>query len=1089
MRRRLRKVLFWTSSLMMAVVLGGATSAYYYATDSETISDLIRAEAPRFLPGCRVDVIKARIRPFAGVLVLEQLSIREVARGTESGLGPLVARTPRLQVKFDPWAMLKGRFEPSRVTISKPVFRLARRADGSWNVENLLADPLPMSGSGPTPPIEIVDGTVELAEGDGPGSVVLRELALNVPTITPDGPVAFEATAKGGVLFDRLRLEGAFDPATGRVALRNGEMIRLALSEELGNLLPIEAREPFEKAGLAGGEVDVRLESLAFDPAGAPRLRYEATAWLRGGLWKCPKLPFPISDVSIDAEAKDGALEIKRAEGSDGVTKLTMAGRMSLLDPLASPFHLNMTATNLELDHRLRAWTPKPQQEIWGDYFPQVKDASTPSAGRVNVGVVVDRKRPDAEVDVAVDVLCADVSMRYRHFPYPVDHVNGTVQCTGKMMKLSLGALVGNKPLVVKGTAINLGPDAEVRLEFDAGGLPVDEVLFRALPPDVRKVVRGFNPAGSVKGTARLVRLPRLTRSDDPKGRVAFDAWLELNPECSMTWENLKYPVRGLTGKLEIHPESWIFKEMRGRNGQATIAAEGNVRRIRPDCYAVELDLEAHNLPFDRELQGALPKPWQLTWETLNPTGACDMRATIRVDPDRPVPETDRVVIRPCDQTGVRLRFNREPKTTGDPGGAIEMRMDDVSGTFVYDTQAKPPTSMTGVGFTFHGAPVSLETGTVDVEGSGKFRVEVTGLEVSDLRLDERVRQMMPPVMRQFARRLDDRKIPQIHGNLGLGWSGKPGEPAWCRWEQAKVILIDNKVEIGTEMALDHINGDLENVSGRFDGLNLEVQGKLSLDSLRVFEQQVTGLSADLAVRQGWASLEKIEGSVLGGDLQGTVKASLDATPKYSAAVGLDGADLQAYAAELPGHQSFRGKVRGILRISGIGYDPHTIAGDGMVRIDAGDLGTLPVALRFFNVLKLAKDTKTAFDSADVAFTIAGGDATLDPVRFIGNAFSLYGKGKLDVRGDLDVRLRFVAGRDTWHVPYLSDLTRELSGQFLNVRVLGPVAAPTFKPEALSGPGELFKARGEGKAVRRAAFRPPPWTLRDPRPGAEGPDR
>ena len=57
--------------------MGGAIAAYYYATDSDTLSDLVRREAPRFLPGCRVDVAKVRVRPFGGEVTLTQLLVRE----------------------------------------------------------------------------------------------------------------------------------------------------------------------------------------------------------------------------------------------------------------------------------------------------------------------------------------------------------------------------------------------------------------------------------------------------------------------------------------------------------------------------------------------------------------------------------------------------------------------------------------------------------------------------------------------------------------------------------------------------------------------------------------------------------------------------------------------------------------------------------------------------------------------------------------------------------------------------------------------------------------------------------------------------
>ena len=61
-----RKVVLWTLALLVAAVVGGAWFAYDYATDSRTLAALIRAEAPRYLPGTTLDLGRVRIRPFAG---------------------------------------------------------------------------------------------------------------------------------------------------------------------------------------------------------------------------------------------------------------------------------------------------------------------------------------------------------------------------------------------------------------------------------------------------------------------------------------------------------------------------------------------------------------------------------------------------------------------------------------------------------------------------------------------------------------------------------------------------------------------------------------------------------------------------------------------------------------------------------------------------------------------------------------------------------------------------------------------------------------------------------------------------------------
>jgi hypothetical protein len=125
--------------------------------------------------------------------------------------------------------------------------------------------------------------------------------------------------------------------------------------------------------------------------------------------------------------------------------------------------------------------------------------------------------------------------------------------------------------------------------------------------------------------------------------------------------------------------------------------------------------------------------------------------------------------------------------------------------------------------------------------------------------------------------------------------------------------------------------------------------------------------------------------------------------------------------------------------------------------------------VRLIKPLNLAPTTKTAFDRADVWFTIRNGMTTFNPIQFSGDAFSLHGRWTLDVQGELDVKLRVLYSRDAMHIPGVSDLTRELGGQFLVIRVTGPAAAPGFKLEFLPAASEFAKSLGD-----RRGPKPPP---------------
>ena len=97
-RRRLRKGIAWSLLLFLAVVMGGAIAAYFYATDSETLSELVRREAPRFLPRCRVDVAGVRVKPFLGEILVSQLWVREA----DEPENPMVSPRQRVRPCAEP---------------------------------------------------------------------------------------------------------------------------------------------------------------------------------------------------------------------------------------------------------------------------------------------------------------------------------------------------------------------------------------------------------------------------------------------------------------------------------------------------------------------------------------------------------------------------------------------------------------------------------------------------------------------------------------------------------------------------------------------------------------------------------------------------------------------------------------------------------------------------------------------------------------------------------------------------------------------------------------------------------------------------
>ncbi len=332
------------------------------------------------------------------------------------------------------------------------------------------------------------------------------------------------------------------------------------------------------------------------------------------------------------------------------------------------------------------------------------------------------------------------------------------------MLTVDLQTVKGGQPVDLKGTIKNPGVDAVVQLDIQAGSIPIDDVLNKAMPPDVRKVVNQFNPSGVVRAHATVYRRPLPDRPDRPEGEVKIDAEIDLTERCEITWERLPYPIRNLKGRLEIHPDRWVFKNMRGTNGQAKILASGSVEKLHEDKLPngedplkIDVKLEARDLPFSGELKDSLPPAWKKSWPTINPSGSCDVEAEVHVAPRQP--DHTHIVIVPQRESNVRLEVTRAPQPGLDPGGTIELPMENVHGRFVFDDGK---VTMQRREFQVPRRAGDVFSREVFLKDTGQFDLAVNELDVKDLRFDADLRKKMPRLMAQFA--LQARRRPRVPG-------------------------------------------------------------------------------------------------------------------------------------------------------------------------------------------------------------------------------------------------------------------------------------------------------------------------------------
>lgn len=1059
-RRRLRKLIVWGFLLALSLAAAGLGFAYSYITDGTYLEKIIRERARVFLPGSTLSFERVLVRPLLGSVELRGVAMTQ---GLDGGSFSLV-RVPWISVKSELRSVWRGEIVPREVVVAQPALRLIRRDDGSWNLQGLLADPWPKAPFPELPTITINKATVEWVV-DGQSVQLLHDVWIKAqPVRAGIQEMTFEAEARSD-LFSHLRLEGTFNPESGRVKIHDGQLHGLMLSDALRQRIPVEFQPSFQQLGVSSGELDLVVREFeAGGPSGGIG-RYDVDVSLRGCTWESARLPFTLNNVGAAATLSNGVVTLTHLEGQNGRTTVRARGVVRLGDLNSSALDLTLNVIDLELDDRLRQWTPEELRPLWVDFAPPDR----PSMGRVNLNLRLKRAEAGQPLGTALIADLQDVAMRYRHFRYPIEHLRGVITFDGEKVTIDLATSIGNKPATGKGTIVGWDDEAEARLTFQFDGAPLDQTLFQALPPDVREIVMQFHPTGTVRGQAKMHFIPK-SRRRGPEP-IEVETSLDLNDDCSLRWDGLRYPIRKLSGHLDLKPESWVFTGMRGQNGPAMIQAQGRVDRV-PNGLAVDLTLDAQHLPFNEELRTALPPAWQKTWGRLNPVGSTSVRARIVRKPG--AADDDRLTIVPESDTRVRLRLTPAPgtpvSTAGKRGELFLPTMDDVLGTFLFDNGT---VRMRDVRFTFRGAPVQFAQGTVVVRDSGQFDLRANGAKISKLRIDADLRQLMPPLMAAFAAKLDSSHPFTLGGNLGISWSGVAAEPAVCAWEKAYIVFQDNAIETG--LPIRNLQGEISDVSGRSDGSSISAKGILNLSSVNISDVQVTNLVSPLIVGEGKAVLTSIAGDVMGGKLFGAGEITFDATPRYQTSLEVQGTRLEHLDRTLRGRQHIGGVFNAKVTLSGLGGDAHSLQGYGSASVREGDLGQLPWFVRLIAPLQyLDRDKPPDFDAADVEFKVRNGHVTLDPVKLTGNTISLQGRGTIDPQGDLDMSLRVLYKRDErLHIPVFSDVLREASGLGLLVRGWGPITAPKFELAPLPAVRNIEGVlRGIGGRAMRGGGRP-----------------
>ncbi len=227
--------------------------------------------------------------------------------------------------------------------------------------------------------------------------------------------------------------------------------------------------------------------------------------------------PYPLRHAEGLIQVDGEEVRVRGVTARDGATVMSCSGTIRHLsgDP---EIDLRIEAERLPLDARLKAAIGPEGRALWDRFEP---------TGEVDV-VWHARKLPGKEVVHDSRTRCLGNRARYKDLPLPVTDLRGEVFMEGG--KFRLNHLIGK----VKGGEVELHGGIEgdaLSLHVDGTGLPMDDELKAALPPELSDILRSLNITGTASFNAGLIFKKDVRQVDLvcrlSKGSIGTDIRLE----------------------------------------------------------------------------------------------------------------------------------------------------------------------------------------------------------------------------------------------------------------------------------------------------------------------------------------------------------------------------------------------------------------------------------------------------------------------------------------------------------------------------------------------------------------------------------
>ncbi len=1035
---------------MSALVLGGLSLNVYLALRPGTLEDHLRVELREYF-AVPVEFGSLDVSWERGV------ELGELRFPTPDGSRQDLIQVRSLRVLPDLWKLLRGQFLIREIVLDEPVFRLERRPDGSWTVEDLLTPGRLSAGGGPVrvPPFSVVGGKFLYRDAVTFPSEVVEEIDdvyASFYRVSPD-LTEFEAELRVPGL-RRLHLSGSIRSAGSGPRVRAGfRASKVELASPFRRFLPARlasALEGLEVKGVADvyGDVSFSLEE------GLVPTRV-AVSVLRGNV-QHPMTPYALRNLRGNIVLRERLIEVSRLAGEFGGGEFTLSGAVELSGDAweLQRWSAELSADSFPIDGRFLAALPESVRAVVDQYRPR---------GRIGVSVRIPDSAsfPPRAEDVVATVFVHNLDAAYYRFPYRVEGLSGELRVEGGWLRFPRPVVARNGPTTVSvaGPGAELSRTGEMDITVKITGLPLDERFRSSMPPGSQAIWDDFRAVGSASG---LVEIRRTRLEDTPPGPVPDTGphvIVRAQPQdLRIAYRRFPYEITGITGEVRGDSRTGLmtFADLKGRHGEHIISGNGAVQLHGDRLF--HLTLHSDSLAVDEDLVAAMSDSSRRLLDEFR------FQGRVRVDVKIQTTEESRLMV----STDVGLiEASIEHRNFAFPltlqGGNLKLVGDH---TVSFTDVGTPP----GV------EPQVLFNGQMTMVGTRRTLGFV--VDVERFRFDTRLVNALPQQLARFVQ------------NIGLGgvYRGKVRgsfefdevDPGYVKVMYSGEDIVAEEAEVSFGLKVHHIAATAEFVGSKLPGRPHTLLGRVDVSSAWFNRLHLKDLIIDyalgkeheaiVAAREARALadreyapprefLERLTASRVSETFQALIHTKdfygglvngflyVDAGQEHDVAGHFEasGIEVAQAAGDVFGEAQgagTRGDASGWVRFKGRSGDVHSVVGEGRGDITNAKLAQLPLFLGLLGVLMGDATEGHYFNEVGLRYTIKDGKFRTpgDGIRINSSGIKLLGGGEMDFTGKLF--LKFQPRLLGFQIPVLEQILALIKKGVAEVWVSGVLQDP-----------------------------------------------